>query len=294
MLKAFRAYQVHGELNADLSGINEYVFRTCSEQELERVGFVPVMNEHVTHNVSGSNWFRIKKEKKQIPASSVADQLKTLVSVFENEHGRKPGKKEKSELKEKVVIDLASRALPSISYIDGYFNNDVVVILTSSASAAEDAMALLRKALGSLPVGHYLDSGKLSESLQSWFRGDSLPQNVKLGHEVKLSTMDEEKSTATIKNDALQAEEIQALLSARRVVSLELEIADKASFLIKDDGAFTKISVSDVALEAHNNEQGDVEGDAAQMEANMILKSAIVADILGTIEAVRSSAPTKE
>lgn len=293
MLKAFRAYTLNGELNTDLSGLAALAFHPCTEQELERTGFVPVLGDNIVHNVAGNHWFKIKKEKKQIPASSVADKLKTLLSAFENEHGRKAGKKEKAELKEKVLIELASRALPSFSYVEGYFNAGEVVILTSSASAAEEALALLRKALGSLPASHYFDGTKLYEALQSWFRGENLPSNVTVGHQAKLSSMDEQKSTASIQNDELNDSAIQALLSNRCVVTLELAITDKASFLIKHDGSINKIAVSDAVMESHNNDQGSNEDEAAQLEANMILKSAIATDILQSLQSVSAKAPAQ-
>lgn len=288
MLKAFRAYKINGELS-EQSVMDEYRFRPCTEQELARSGFVEVITE-LTHSVKGKTFFRVKKEKKAIPASSVAEKVKTLSDEFEAEHGRKPSRKEKSAFKEKVVIELASRAIPNTSFIDGWYDSDHVVVLSSSASAAEDVLALLRKALGSLPVSHVFDGQKLSQSMQSWFTGSELPENISLGGDAKLSSVDEEKSSATIKNAELSSDDIQALLSGRQVVNLELSIENKARFVVKDDGSIGKISVSDMALDEHNDQVGDTEDDAARMEADLILRADIVDVILGAMSSVQAKA----
>lgn len=288
MLKAFRAYKINGVLNSEVS-LNEYQYHQCTEQEVSRMGFVSVIDD-LTHSLNGRTYFKVKREKKQIPASSVAEKLKVLIDAFEAEHGQKPSRRDKGDMKEKVMIELASRALSSYSTVEGWFDNDYVVVLTSSSSTAEDVLALLRKALGSLPVSHAMDNQKLSEAMQKWFSGSELPSNVTLGNEAKLSSCDEEKSSATIKNGELNSEEIQALLNCRRVVSLELCIADKGRFVVKDDGTIAKISLSDVTIEQHQENVGDTEDDAARLEADLILKADIVDVILGAMSSVKAEA----
>jgi len=286
MLKAFRAYKINGVLSSEAS-FNEYQYHPCTEQEVSRMGFVSVINA-LTHSLNGKTFFKIKKEKKQIPASTVAEKMKVLTDQFEAENGRKPSRKDKNELKEKVMIELGSRALSTYSTVEGWFDSDYVVVLTSSAGTAEDILSLLRKSLGSLPVSHGFDNHKLSDAMQKWFSGSDLPNNVSLGNEAKLSSCDEEKSSATIKNGELNSEEIQALLNCRRVVSLELCIADKGRFVVKDDGSIAKISVSDVALEQHRENVGDAEEDAARLEGDLLLKADIVDVILSSMNSVKS------
>lgn len=175
------------------------------------------------------------------------------------------------------------RAFSRSTLTQGYYDpqNQWLVINSGSASKAEDVLALLRKALGSLPALPWLDNHKLNTHLQLWLQNQALPQGFALGSDAELKAPDDEGAKVKFSNHLLSADEVQSHLQDKLVTSISLEQADALSLAVTDDGAIKRIKFHDV-LTGQNDELG-WEDLTARLDADLMLMASALNQALLSI-----------
>ena len=172
--KNARVYRLSAPLSTDLAvweaALAEFKFSPLTAQELVRSGFSFPLHQsikHYCHALDALLFFAVKRQEKILPAAVINEEMQPRLDALEQEKGRPLSRKEKQSLKEELQLSLLPRAFSRSSLTQGYYDphHQWLVINTSSASKAEDVLALLRKALGSLPALPWLDNHKLNTSL---------------------------------------------------------------------------------------------------------------------------------
>ena len=88
-------------------------FQPCGPTEPLSVGWVsPRGQEHAaTAEAIDGHWIlRLAVERRVVPASTIRGELEARCKAIEAEQGRKPGRKEKRDLKDEIVQTLMPRA----------------------------------------------------------------------------------------------------------------------------------------------------------------------------------------
>ena len=290
--KNARVYRLSAPLSTDLAvweqALAEFKFSPLTAQEMVRSGFSFPLHQSIKqycHQVDGLVFFAVKRQEKILPAAVINEEMQPRLDAMEQEKGRPLSRKEKQALKEELQQSLLPRAFSRSSLTQGYYDaqNQWLVINTSSASKAEDVLALLRKALGSLPALPWLDSHKLSANLQLWLQDQALPQGFALGSEAELKAPDEEGAKVKFSNHLLTTDEVQSHLQDKLVTSISLEQAEALSLQITDDAAIKRLKFHDL-LTAQNDELG-WEDLVARLEADLLLMTSALNQALLNISA---------
>lgn len=247
--KNARIYQITEAL--DLASceqsLNQFVFAPCQGQDSVKMGFTyPVhgsVKQLVHEGQDGLFVVAVKRQEKILPAAVINEELQPKIAALELDKGRPLGRKEKQALKEELIQTLLPRAMPRSSVIRAVYDSKTgyLIVDTTSAGRAEEVLALLRKALGSLPALPWTDNNKLNMNMQSWLAGNNLPDGFALGHSVELKAPDEDGARAKFSNHLLKSDEVQSHLEDKLVTKLELTKAEKITFTIADDGSFRRI-----------------------------------------------------
>lgn len=262
--KNIRVYKLSAPLTTDLTvleqAFSELKFVPCSGQEAVRTGFSFPLHQSIKlycHQQAQRWFFAVKRQEKVLPAAVINEELQPKIEAAEQEQGRALSRKEKQALKEELIQSLLPRAFSRSQLTQGYYDSEHqwLVINTSSASKAEDILALLRKALGSLPALPWLDNHKLNSHLQLWLQHQDLPGNFQPGLDVELKAPDEEGAKVRFSNHLLSAEEVQTHLQDKLVTRISLQQTDGLGLTITDDGGIKQLSYPDSVLE-HNDELG--------------------------------------
>ncbi|MEH8020142.1 MULTISPECIES: recombination-associated protein RdgC [Rheinheimera] len=288
--KNVRVYKLSAPLSTDVAvwdqALAEFKFAPLSAQELVRSGFSFPLHPSIKHysHINGQIiFFAVKRQEKILPAAVINEEMQPKLEALEQEKGRPLSKKEKQSLKEELQLSLLPRAFSRSSLTQGYYDpeNQWLVINSSSASKAEDILALLRKALGSLPALPWLDTHKLNTHLQLWLQDKALPQGFSLGSEAELKAPDEEGAKVKFSNHLLSADEVQSHLQDKLVTSISLEQNDNLSLAIADDGAIKRIKFHD--LITGQNEELGWEDLTARLDADLLLMTAALNNALLSI-----------
>ena len=288
--KNIRVYKLSAPLSTDAAvweqALTEFKFTPLTAQEAVRIGFSFPLHASIKqycHACQHLLFFALKRQEKILPAAVINEEMQPKLEAMEQEKGRPLSRKEKQSLKEELQLSLLPRAFSRSTLTQGYYDpqNQWLVINSGSASKAEDVLALLRKALGSLPALPWLDNHKLNTHLQLWLQNQALPQGFALGSDAELKAPDDEGAKVKFSNHLLSADEVQSHLQDKLVTSISLEQADALSLAVTDDGAIKRIKFHDV-LTGQNDELG-WEDLTARLDADLMLMASALNQALLSI-----------
>jgi len=268
----------------------EFKWQPPIGQEFSRSGFYQPLHSSIKQLVAKLDndilVIAVKTTQKLLPAAVINEQLQPLIEAGELEAGRPLSRKEKQQLKEDLQQSLLSRAFSRSTITRAYIDmaGQQIIVDTGSSSKSEDILALLRKAIGTLPALPWLDNHKLNSQLQLWLQNQNLPAGFALGHNTQLKAPDEEGARATFKDHLLTADEVQSHLQDKLVTQLQLSKTDTCDFTMRDDGSITAINWTDT-IRRQNDELGwdDLQ---SRMTADLFLVTSELRNVLEAVKGV--------
>ncbi len=267
--------------------LSEHLFTPCGSTEMSHFGWVNALGKHgqtIVHSVNGNHLLCARKEEKILPAPVIKDMLDEKIALLEADQSRNATKKEKEQFKEDIIFELLPRAFSRITDTHAYINAEanLIVINTSSRSKAEDFLALLRKALGTLPVTSVSPERAPDEIMTDWLTEANLSENFQLGLEAEFHAVGDDGAVVRVKNQELDSDEIKAHLDADKfVVKLALEWDDALSCILCDDLAIKRLKFFDVLHE--QNEDIDKDDVVARLDADFALMAGEINRFIGDL-----------
>ncbi len=287
--KNIKAYQIPQPLSLndeDLeSALQAQAFRPCGSQDVATMGFASPFSQAgkqgaMFHCVQQRYWITVKKQEKILPAAVVNAELDEMVAKIEMETGAPVGKKAKADLKQEIQTRLLPQAFTKNSYTHGFISlaDNLVVVDASADGKAEAFLALVRKAIGSLPVVPFARHSLQSE-LTHWLT-DNAPDGIGLLEEAEFKSTDDSGSIIRCKNQPLDSDEISIHLDAGKLVQkVAFEYQESLTAVIAEDGSLKRVKFTDRLKE----ETDDVPKDQveARLDAEFALMSAEVCTLMG-------------
>lgn len=174
----------------------EVAYSPCDKHTMARVGFVSALHDTAK---TLSYWLgqqhillRVKIEERKVPPKEIRRHLDEKVKKMEEETGKNVGKKQQDDLKEEVIKELLPRAFSNFKTIPMWLDlvNQTLVVGSASANISDLCCALLRKAIGSLPVVPLSPRQRLDDVMTGWLRSefDTISASFMLGGKVVTGT----------------------------------------------------------------------------------------------------------
>lgn len=229
----------------------EWAFKPCGSTDSKKFGWVHAMGRHgsmFTHTADGNILICAQKQEKKIPAANLQKALKERVDAIESEQLRTLKKKEKDAIREDIVMDLLPRAFESDKFIYLLIMPKLELILVdaSSANIAEDALSLLRKTIGSLPVVPLLPKTPIDTTLTEWVKSGDTPVGFTMLDTVKLKSIQEDGGEANLKKEEMSSEDVQKHIEMnKRVVQLGINWQDRLEFKVDESFHFKGVKWAD-------------------------------------------------
>ncbi|MCQ9124058.1 recombination-associated protein RdgC [Rodentibacter caecimuris] len=284
--KNLMTYRITKPLEWDLEQLQTQLescrFHPCGAQDQSKFGWgQPLRGSDLLYFFSTKQILLVaKKEEKILPANVVKRELDERIESVEQKENRKLKKVEKQTLKDDVVMNLLPRAFSKNQHTALWIDteNQLIHVDAASSKRAEDALALLRKSLGSLPVVPLAFAQEPSTILTHWITQDSLPHWLIALEEAELRGSQED-SVIRCKKQPLENEEILALLQeGKKVVSkLALEWEDTLTFVFNEDCTIKRLKFADNVRE--KNEDILKEDFAQRFDADFVLMTGIIAKL---------------
>ena len=257
--------------------LTEKPFSPCAKMQLVSSGWAFPLGKHGSmygQSIEGKTMLCLKTEAKVLPPACVSDALKKRVDEIEQKEDRRIIGKEKSDLKEEVIMGMLPNAFVKSSLMYGYIDHisGLLIINTGSRPRAEDFVSTLRDALGTLPVLPLMANNHPVSVLTQWVKQGYADMPFSLGKSCKMASLDEEGQTVSANNHDLEQESIVCHISEGKVVNrLSLVHDGETSFDLCDDLVMKKVKFGP----AFSDKMDDFNADsvAAEFDAQFSLMS---------------------
>lgn len=259
-------------------------FTPCGPTQEKSIGWVPPRNEEhgaLVENIGGQLIVKLAVETKTVPKSEIEKVVDAACSGIEDMTGRKPGKKEKRELKENALLELLPQAFPHLKHITVWIDREagIVVVDAASQGSADDAVTALVR------IGFELSLVNTQRSPQgemvSWlFAGDDdSTGEFSVGRECVLKSSGEDGATVKFSNHNLNTDEVRKHINEGKLpTKLALSWGDRVGFVLTDSMQLKKVEFLDGAL--------DSVGDSAaedRFDADVALSTGVLAPVISDL-----------
>ncbi|GIX30258.1 MAG: recombination-associated protein RdgC [Porticoccaceae bacterium] len=236
----------------------------------------------LVHAVAGRPLFCLERRERVLPAAVVREALAERVAAIEASEGRAVGRRERAELREQVVFELLPRAFTRAQRLFAWIEPRQGLLLVGSPSPrrAEELLATLREALGSLPLGRLETVHAPAEVMTRWLAQGSLPKGFAPGGECELRDRAEAASTIRVRNRDLLAAELRShLAEGMAVTRLALLWEGGVEFVLGADLSLKRLRFADELAERAER----CEDPRAQLDADFALWSGVLAELLAAL-----------
>lgn len=264
------------------------------EAELQRLAFVPCGptqelsigwqpprgQDHgaMVEVVDGQWILKLAIERKAVPGGAVRAELEARCKAIEQASGRKPGRKEKNEIKQEIVQTFLPRAFSKRGAVTVWLDarSRLLVVAAGSLKAAEPALKALVDTLAE--IRHPIALAPLNTAIApatamaDWLTTRQPPEGFAIERDLELKKPGEEKSVVRYARHSLELDEIgQHIQEGKLPTQLALTWNDKVSFVLTEQLAIRKIDIRDVD-EAPRGEDGfDADVAIATGELSLLL-----------------------
>lgn len=257
--------------------LGEQAFTPCSGLDTHRIGWdrpLGKQGEQLLHITNGRLMLCMRREDRILPPSVVREAVDEKVDQIESAEGRPVGRKEKSRLKDEIIVDLLPRAFTRSQRLFAYIDPraGLIVVDTASSKKAEELLSLLRESLGSLKVRPLQVSTSPSLLMTHWIEGE-LPADFVLEDECELKEPVENGAVIRARKLDLGGDEVRQHIEAgMQVTRLAVEWNERLRCVLGDDLGIRRLRFTDIVME----EAADVQADdaAARFDADFALMSA--------------------
>ena len=251
-----------------------FQFTPCGSNDMAKTGWVPatMFSQTLKHDANGQYLLTVQRQEKILPGPVIKQELNARIAKLESEQGRKLKKTEKDSLKDEVLQSLLPRAFTKDSRTQLWIDvmSGLIVVDASSARKAEDALALLRKSLGSLPVIPLTIENPVELTMTEWVRSGNAPAGFVIGDAAELKAILADGGIARVKKQDLVSDEIKTHIEAGKLITkLALDWQQRVTFTLTDDAILTRLKFCDELID--QNDDIDHEDVLARFDADFTL-----------------------
>ncbi|MEF7617112.1 recombination-associated protein RdgC [Aquincola sp. MAHUQ-54] len=275
MFKNLIVYRIAPEWTPDAAQLEDALdkarFVECGATQPVSAGWVePRGTAHAALlEVVDGHWLaKLMVEQKVVPGAVVKRRIDEMAAQIEQQTGRKPGKKQKKELKEDALHELLPMAFTKRSAVNVWIDPQqrLLIVDSGSVARADDVVTQLVKACEGLGVMLLQTAETPAAVMSSWLAGGEPPAAFSVDRECELKSPDEMKSVVRYARHALDIDEVrQHIANGKQPTRLALTWQGRVSFVLSDTMQIRKIAFLDGVFEGLPKAEKDeaFEADAA-------------------------------
>lgn len=213
----------------------------------------------------------IRTDEKILPAAVVRREADERIKKIEAEEGRKVGRREVREMRDRVDEEMLPKAFTKSSIQRAIIDlrEGFVFVEASNSSKSENLLSLLRETLGSLPT-RLIDTKTSPQSAMTLWLEYGTPECFALDAACELKFPGEGGAVAKFNRQALETDEVRNHLATGKLVTmLGLVWHDRLAFKLTDTFQIKSLEMLDVLQE--EIEQADVADQAALFDSTLAI-----------------------
>lgn len=256
-------------------------FAPTGPTQVKSIGWAPPREENapLAELIAGQIIMAAMIETRAVPASAIDKWMAAAVEAIERETGRKPGKKERRELKDNALLELLPQAFPKAARIPVWIDPtaSLLVLGTASSSQADDVVTLMVQSLG-LTMAPLQTKMSPASVMGAWLGAGDADSPFALGAEVAMKATDDSKEAVRFVNADLDTDEVKDhIRNGKAVQSLGLYYLDRVDFVLTDSLVLKKIVLgvppadADAQADAFDADVALATGELAPMLNDLIV-----------------------
>lgn len=244
-------YRIEGGWSASLTeaeaALDKFRFVPCTPSQEKSTGWTePRGQDHgpLVESVGGQWVLEFMIEAKTLPGSVVRRKVDERCAQIEATTGRKPGKKEKRDLKEDITQELLPMAFTRHARVAVWIDpkEHRLVINASNAARADEVVTSLVKSFEGFAVTQVNTHIEPATAMSGWLSSQEPPAGFTIDRECELKATDESKSVVRYAKHPLDIEEVkQHIAAGKRPTRLAMTWEDRVSFELSETMQLRKI-----------------------------------------------------
>lgn len=266
MFKNMIVYRMAAQWAGSLEQVEEALQKTpfmpCGATQEKSAGWVPPRGDAhglLAESVGGQWILRFMSESKMLPASVLNRKVQEKADAIEKEFGRKPGKKEKRDLKDEAKLDLLPMAFTKQSSMWVWIDPQakLLVLDTGAQGKADEVVTLLVEGLKGFGVALLDTQTSAQAAMAHWLLTQEAPAGFSIDRECELKAADESKAVVRYVRHPLGIDEVkQHVEHGKLPTKLAMTWDDRVSFVLADSLQIKKIAFTDTVLDQAGDEGG--------------------------------------
>lgn len=238
-----------------------HALQRCGSSASQSMGWVaPCENGPLLHLVNRQWLLALGVEQKLLPASVVKQFAKDRAKEIEEREGRKPGRKEMRELRERITEELLPRAFVRRRTTYGWLDpiNGWLAIDAGTQAKAEEFIEQLRKSIEGIPIRSWKLTHAPSALMTAWVSANDVPAGFSLDQDLELRSPEE--ATVRYVRHALEGEEIrQHIANGKTATRLAMTWSDRISFVLTENAQIKRLAFLDLLKEASEGQSDNAD-----------------------------------
>jgi len=278
---------LHVDLTVLEEGLARTPFQECAATQEKSSGWLPPRGEAhgpLAESVSGQWMLRFMTETKAVPGPVLTRRVKEKAEQIEQQYGRKPGKKEMTELKDEVRLDLLPMAFTKQTATFVWLNRQerLLVLDTSAQGRADEIVSALVEALPGLSVALLETQVAPQTAMAQWLIEQEPPAGFSIDQECELKATGEGKSVVRYAHHPLDIEEIQAHIKANKLpTKLAMTWDNRVSFVLTEGLHIKKVAFLETVFEGQAQDNKGFDADVALATGELAPFIADLVEVLG-------------
>ena len=266
MFKNMIVYRIAESWQGDLQQLEEALgkspFAECGATQERSAGWVPPRGEPhgpLAESVANQWVMRFMTEAKMLPASVLNRRVNEKAAHIEATEGRKPGKKEKKELKDEAKLDLLPMAFTKQGSMWVWLDPQArtLVLDTGSQARADEVVSSLVEGLTGFALALVDTQTSAQAAMAHWLTTQESPAGFSIDRECELKAADESKAVVRYGRHPLDIAEVQQHIEHGKLPTrVAMTWDDRVSFVLTDGLQLRKVAMLDVVTESKDGDGG--------------------------------------
>jgi recombination associated protein RdgC len=262
MFKSVVVYVVTPGYKLDSEILNRRPARPCTGFEMATDGFVAPC-QHSTnglvHSVGSNHVICLETEARILPGNVVNELVAERIEAIESNEGRKVGRKEGKEIRERITEELLPKAFVQHHRTLAVMTEKYLLVDASNASRVDTMIeALMKTHEQGIPVRFLQVNVAPPSAMTQWVIDNTAPAEFSLDSDLELRTATDAKSSIRYTNHTICGPEVAEHIAAGKIATkLAMTWNDRMSFLLTDKLHLKRIAFLDVVQEEKAMQQED-------------------------------------
>ena len=249
-------------------------FVECGATQEKSIGWIPPRGEAygpLIESVGGQWIVKLMIESKAVPGNVVRRRADERIAEIEAATGRKPGKKEKRDIMDDVLMSLLPQAFARQSTVVVWLDleNRRLVLDSGSQGKADEAISALMNVLGGLSVSLIQTLTSPQAAMTQWLLApteDEWPADLTVERETVLKSTGEDAATVRFTRHHLANDDVRKhVMEGKLPTQLALSWDGRVAFVLTDTLQLKKVQFLDGVMDESGTDKNEdrFDGDVA-------------------------------